>query len=81
MHPKLPEVIKIIKKHNALLPLISNIYKTGAYNLNNHFGWSSTLQGHGLWSKIYCELDSLNLKNITFTKCDLIKFIPIKGLK
>ena len=81
MNSKFPEVVKIIKKHNALLPLIRNVYRTGAYNLDGHFRWSLTLQGHELWSKIYWELDALNLEHITFTKHDLIKFIPIKGLK
>lgn len=81
MDSKLPKVIKIIKKHNALLPLIGNICKLGAYNLDRHFGWSPSPQGHELWSKIYWELDALNLAHIQFTKNDLIKFLPIKGLK
>lgn len=81
MSQKLPEVVKIIKKHNALLPLIRNIYRTGAYTLDGHFRWSLTLQGREFWSKMYWELGALNLEHIPFTRHDLIKFIPIKGLK
>ena len=67
MNSKFPEVVKIIKKHNALLPLIRNIDRTRAYNLDGHFRWSLTLQGHEFWSKIYWELDALNLECINFT--------------